>query len=221
MATHTRRSRAPKKSLTEHIAVQSEFLTSQLQPVLDEAQAGKGHVFFVDAAHFVYGTFLCCLWSIARIFVRAASGRQRFNVLGAWNAVTRALVSVTNTTVVNTDTMCTLLRTLASQNLVGPITMVLDNARYQRNRVVQALASDLGIRLLFLPSYSPNLNLIERLWGFAKRQSVYGKYHANFASFRAAIEATLAGIPTKHADALKSLMTLNFQTFEDVSLLAA
>ena len=75
-------------------------------------------------------------------------------------------------------------------------------------------------RTPFLPSYSPNLNRIERLWGFAKRQSVYGKYHADFASFRAAIEATLAGIPTTHSDRLKSLMTLQFQTFEDVSLLA-
>jgi hypothetical protein len=50
---------------------------------------------------------------------------------------------------------------------------------------------------------------------------VYGKYHADFASFRAAIEATLDSIPTTHADKLKSLMTLRFQTFEDVSLLTA
>ena len=104
-----------------------------------------------------------CLWSFTRIFVRAASGRQRFNVLGAWNAVTRQLVAVTNTTVVNTETMCDLLRKIAAQELVGPITLVLDNARYQRNAVVQALADSLGIKLLFLPSYSPNLNLIERL----------------------------------------------------------
>jgi hypothetical protein len=45
--------------------------------------------------------------------VKAASGRQRFNVLGAWNAVTRELLTITNTTVVNTDTMCDLLRTIA------------------------------------------------------------------------------------------------------------
>ena len=221
MATHPRGARAPKKSLTEQVATQEEFLATQLQPALDAAVAGIGHVFFVDAAHFVFGTFLCCLWSIARVFVRAASGRQRFNVLGAWNAVTRQLLAVTNTTVVNTDTMCELLRKIAAANLVGPITLVLDNAKYQRNKVVQALAVDLKIRLLFLPSYSPNLNLIERLWGFAKRQSVYGKYHATFASFRAAIEKTLNEIPTAHADRLKSLMTLRFQQFDDVSLLAA
>lgn len=178
-------------------------------------------MFFVDAAHFVYGTFLCCLWSILRVFVRAASGRQRFNVLGAWDAVARRLLAVTNTTVVNTGTMCQLLRRIAAENLVGPVTVILDNARYQRNTVVQGLAAELSIRLLYLPSYSPNLNLIERLWGFAKRNSVYGKYHPDFASFRAAIEATLAGIPTTHAEALESLMTLEFQTFEDVSLLAA
>lgn len=178
-------------------------------------------MFFVDAAHFVFGTFLCCLWSITRVFVRAASGRQRFNVLGAWNAVTRQLLAVTNTTVVNTDTMCELLRKIATQGLIGPITVVLDNAKYQRNKIVQELAVELNIRLLFLPSYSPNLNLIERLWGFAKRQSVYGKYHANFDSFRAAIEKTLAEIPSTQAQRLESLMTLKFQEFKDVSLLAA
>ena len=221
MATHAGGARAPKKSLSEHVAIQRDFLENRLQPALDGAVAGTGHVFFVDAAHFVYGTFLCCLWSIARVFVRAASGRQRFNVLGAWNAVTRQLIAVTNTTVVNTETMGELLRKLAAENLVGPVTLVLDNAKYQRNAAVQALAAELGIRLLFLPSYSPNLNLIERLWGFAKRQSVYGKYHANFASFRAAIEATLAGVATKHAEDLKSLMTLKFQTFKNISLLAA
>jgi transposase len=196
-------------------------LTTELQPVLNAAQAGTGHVFFVDAAHFVYGTFLCCLWCLARIFVRAASGRQRFNVLGAWDAVQRRLIAVTNTTVVNTETMCALLRRIAAENLTGPITIVLDNARYQRNQVVQDLAIQLGIRLLFLPSYSPNLNLIERLWGFTKRQSVYGKYHANFASFQAKIEATLGNLATTHADSMKTLMTLNFQEFHHTSLLAA
>jgi transposase len=215
------RARAPKKSLTEHVATQQEFLKTELQPALDAAATGTGHVFFVDAAHFVFGTFLCCLWSLTRIFVRAASGRQRFNVLGAWNAITRELIAVTNTTVVNTDTMCELLRKIAAEKLTGPITVVLDNARYQRNQVVQGLAAELGIRLLFLPPYSPNLNLIERLWGFAKRQSVYGKYHATFASFRSAIESTFANLSTTHANKLKTLMTLVFQEFDDVSLLAA
>ena len=169
----------------------------------------------------MFGTYLCCLWSILRAYVRAASGRQRFNVPGAWDAVGRTLTTVTNTTVVNTETMCQLLRQVASQDRDGPVTLVLDNAKYQRNDTVKALAAELGLELLFLPSYSPNLNLIERLWRFTKRRALYGKYHATFADFRAAIEGVLDRVATTHADDLKSLMTLNFQEFENVSLLAA
>jgi transposase len=207
--------------LAEHVRTQAEFLATQLKPCLDAAVAGAGHVLFVDAAHFVFGTFLCCLWSFARIFVRAASGRQRFNVLGAWDAVARRLIAVTNTTVVNTETMCQLLRKIAAAGLNGPITVVLDNARYQRNAVVQALAKELGITLLYLPSYSPNLNLIERLWKFTKRRALYGRYHPTFAEFQAAIQEVLDGLSTSYAEQVKTLMTLKFQLFEDVSLMAA
>jgi transposase len=178
-------------------------------------------VFFVDAAHFVYGTFLCCLWSLVRLYVRAASGRQRFNVLGAINAVTRELTAVSNTAVVNTETMCELLRKIAAQGLAGPVTLVLDNARYQHNEAVKALAKALDLELLFLPGYSPNLNLIERLWRFIKREALYGRYHACFADFKAAIEEVITQMPTKHKDRLASLLTLNFQVFDSVSLLAA
>ena len=98
--------------------------------------------------------------------------------------------------------------------LAGPITLVLGNARYQRNAVVMACAEQLGITLLFLPSYSPNLNLIERLWKFIKRRSLDG-------NFRDAIEETLTQLATTYATDLASLMTLNFQRFENVSLMAA
>jgi transposase len=221
MAARPRRARPPKKSLGEHVAEQAEFLDKQLKPRLDEAVAGERQVFFVDAAHFVYGTFLCCLWSFVRLYVRAASGRQRFNVLGAINAVTRELIAVSNTTVVNTETMCELLHKIAAVGLAGPVTLVLDNARYQHNEAVKALALSLGIELLFLPGYSPNLNLIERLWRFIKREALYGRYHASFADFKAAIEEVIDQMPTKHKGRLASLLTLNFQVFDSVSLLAA
>jgi transposase len=67
-----------------------------------------------------------------------------------------------------------LLRKVAALGLAEPITLVLDNAHNQRNARVQVLATQLVITLLYLPSYLPNLNLIERLWKFIKRRALCG-----------------------------------------------
>ena len=84
----------PKKTIEEHADTQAEFLEAKLEPALAEARAGRRHVFFVDAAHFVQGAFLCCVWCAIRLFIRGASGRRRYSVLGAWNAATGQLTSV-------------------------------------------------------------------------------------------------------------------------------
>jgi transposase len=211
----------PKKTIEEHVAIQAEFLETKLEPALQEARAGKGHVFFVDAAHFVMGAFLCCVWCMARLFIRGGSGRKRYSVLGAWNAVTHELVSITTDATVSAETMCALLRKIAALGLQGPITLVLDNARYQHCAIVMELANSLNIHLEFLPSYSPNLNLIERLWKFIKKQVLYGKHYGTFLEFCAAIDGCLAKIPTDHREKLDSLMTHNFQTFNPALFLAA
>jgi transposase len=192
-----------------------------LEPLLASARPEEGHVFFVDAAHFVQGAFLCCLWCLHRLFIRGASGRKRYSVLGAWNAVTNQLVSITTAGTVSSDTMCELLRKIAALGLPGPVTLVLDNARYQHCALVINLAATLHIQLQFLPSYSPNLNLIERLWKFIKRDVLYGRHYNTFAEFCAAIDGCLDNIPTKHRAKLQTLMTHNFQQFNPASFLAA
>lgn len=211
----------PKKTPEEHAATQRQFLDDTLEPALAAARQGQGHVFFVDAAHFVLGMFLCCLWSQCRLFIRSSSGRQRFNVLGAWNAVTHQFVSVCNTTFVNQETFCELLAKIAALALPGPVTLVLDNARYQHCDRCIACAKELGITLLFLPSYSPNLNLIERLWKFVKKECLYGRHFPSFAVFRSRIEACIDAFDSTHKAKLDSLMTHHFQTFENRSILAA
>ena len=65
------------------------------------------------------------------------------------------------------------------------------------------------------------VRFIERLWKFIKRRALYGRYHPTFADFQATIQDTLDGLSTTHAEDLKTLMTLNFQQFEDVSLMTA
>ena len=190
--------------------VQAAFLHDQLEPVLQEAQQGRRHVFFVDAAHFVMGAFLGYLWCLTRVLIPTGSGRQRFNVLGALHAVTHQLVTVTNDTYINSTSVTELLRRLAQDFGELPITVVLDNARYQRNALVQAVAKELGVQLLFLPPYSPNLNLIERLWKFVKADCLNCRYYHTFADFRRAIENSLETIPDRHKQRLDTLLTLKF-----------
>ena len=149
------------------------------------------------------------------------AGRQRYSVLGAWNAVTNELVRITTAGTVSSETMCDLLRKIAALGLTGPITLVLDNARYQSCELVMNLAATLHITLQFLPSYSPNLNLIERLWKFVKRDVLYGHHDNNFTDFCGAIDGCLDNIPTQHRPQLATLMTRNFQTFNTASFLTA
>ena len=190
---------------------QREFLDEQLWPRLKQAQRLRRVVCFVDAAHFVHGPFLGYLWCFVRLLMRGPSGRKRFNVLGAIDAVTHELTTVCNDTTINAEAVCELLRKLSARYAGLPLTLVLDNARYQRCAPVQQLAAELRIELLFLPAYSPNLNLIERLWKFVKKECLSCRYYEDFARFKAAIVECLEGVEGKHKAAIKSLLTLKFQ----------
>jgi transposase len=199
---------------------QRRFLDGELRPRLRQARRLRRAVCFVDAAHFIHGPYLGYLWCFVRLLMRGPSGRKRFNVLGAIDAITHELTTVRNDTVVNAETVCQLLHELAARYAGLPLTLVLDNARYQKCDVVRSLAVALGIELLYLPSYSPNLNLIERLWKFVKKEVLSCRYYGDFARFKAAIVECLDGVEGQHQSAIKSLLTLNFQTFEEPQLLA-
>jgi transposase len=192
---------------------QEDYKEKKLEPRLNEAKQGKRAVFFVDAAHFVMGAFLGFVWCFERVFVKSPSGRKRLNVLGALNAITHEVILITNDTYITATQVCELLQKIADLGLTIPITLVLDNARYQKCKVVEALALSLSIELLYLPSYSPNLNLIERLWKFVKKKCLYAKYYETFSEFSSAIHECLNDAHVKHKKELDSLLTLRFQKF--------
>lgn len=163
------------------------------------------------------GAFLGFLWCLKRVFVKTGSGRRRFNVLGALCATTHKLVTVCNDSYINSDCVCELLLKIKAASGDIPVSCVLDNAAYQRCKKVILQAADLGIELLFLPPYSPNLNLIERLWKFVKK-ALYNQHHETFTAFTAAITRVLFQ-PTKQETAdLKRLLSLKFQSFVGISL---
>jgi len=174
----------------------------------------------MDGVHFVQAAFLCALWCFERIFIRSPSGRKRWNVLGAYNAMSGQLTTVANDGYITATTVCEMLHKLAMQYAGHPMVIVLDNARYQHCKLVEALAEELGITLRFLPSYSPNLNLIERLWKFVKKKCLYNIYYETFEDFTSGINDCLNRVETDYKPELDTLMQPNFQDLKNVSLLA-
>lgn len=203
-----------------NIQAQEQFKKEKMEPRLEEAKKGNREVYFIDAAHFVLGAFLACVWCFVRRFVRTPSGRKRFNVLGAINAITHQFFMITNDTYITSREVGDLLRKLAASS-TKPITVILDNARYQRCKYVMGIAGELNIELLFLPPYSPNLNLIERLWKIVKKHCLNARYHADFSQFQFVITDFLENMNSRHNDELKRTLTLNFQTFSEEQILQA
>src|SRR6266567_4354218 len=96
----------PKSTLEEHVKIQSEFLENKLEPRLEEARQGLRQLYFVDASHCVFAAFLGVVWCWTRWCIRAASGRKRFNVLGALDGVTHQLIQVSNHSYINAESVC-------------------------------------------------------------------------------------------------------------------
>lgn len=183
-----------------------------MEPRIEEAKKGKRKLYFMDGAHFVFGGILGSLWCFSRIFVKTSPGRQRLNVLAALNPFQKELIKIFNTGYINADVVCELLIKIHATGGGKPITIVLDNARYQRCKKVQALTKKLQIELLFLPPYSPNLNLIERLWKFIKKECIHSRYFENFQEFSDSILFVITHAYEKYPKELETLLTLKFQT---------
>lgn len=194
---------------------QQQWMKTTLEPAIREAQNGECHLLFMDAAHFILEPFICALWCVARLFIKASSGRNRINVLGAVNAITKQVITLSNTTFINAETIVAFLKQLREVYVDLPLKIVLDNARYQHCKLVENAARELNITLLFLPSYSPNLNIIERLWKFTKKKILYAKYYETPTLFHNAITGFFQTINQKYNDDLKKLLTLKFQFFEN------
>ena len=209
----------PAKADTEK---QKQFLDKTLQPLLQKAEAGQCHVLFMDSAHFVLAAFVAVVWCFERVFVKTAPGRFRLNVIGAINATTQQFTALYNDSYITADTVVQLLKRLAKQYAGLPVYIVLDNARYQHCEFVKDAALKLNITLVFLPPYSPNLNIIERLWKFVKAEVCAANYFQDAKTFQNAIVSFLNQLDRKSMKKqLKSRLSLNFQLFSHAQNLAA
>lgn len=138
------------------------------------------------------------------------TGRQRLNLNGAVNVETFQAV-VRDDETLNADSTVALLKTLERKHpLASRIYVIVDNARYYRSRVVKQYVKGSRIKLIFLPPYAPNLNLIERLWKYFRKVVLYNRYYPTFTEFREACLDFFTNL-RNHRAALRTLLTENFE----------
>ena len=169
--------------------------------------------YFMDAVHPTHNSVLGYCWALRgqRPQVLSNSGRQRLNVLGAYSPLGQAYVGLETTQNINAQTLLQLIEKLEQHQPQGRIILFSDNARYNHARCVHEYLHNTHSRveMVYLPPYSPNLNLIERLWGFMKDRVLKNQYYETFAAFQQAIQKFFAHLHD-YADSLSSLMTENF-----------
>lgn len=174
---------------------------------------------FVDASHFVFGhDQLTSVYSRQRMYKRNYQGRKRYSVFSAINFADCDITTITSTETINALDTLELLLILHDKYKNKKIHIVLDNARYQHAKIVNKLAKYLNIDLVFLPPYSPNLNLIERLWKFVKKQ-LKKKFISNFEEFITTINTIMDNCSNIYHSNVRQLISNKIQLFNQEQII--
>ena len=181
---------------------------------MDQAEKSELVLLFLDASHFVMGCdFLGYIYGTVRRFVLTFSGRKRYNVLGAMNYVSRKVLTVTNDSYITATEVCEMLYKISAEYAGETVHLILDNARYQKCKAVMDLAQTLNIELVYIPPYSPNLNLIERLWKFVKNE-LRSRYYDDFTIFQHRIDSIIVSTSYENKNKISKLIGQNIQLFD-------
>jgi len=181
---------------------------------IKENLAENDQIYFVDGVHPQHNTIAVCGWikkgKKYQKHLKTNNGRQRININGALNLKTNEVLFVEDVRI-NGQTMIALLQLILKEQKEGKIHIILDNAKYYHAQVVKEfLACHTRIELHFIPAYSPNLNIIERLWKILKEYVVYNKFYLKFEDFKNAVKSFFKNKVWKNEEFGK-VLTDNFQ----------
>jgi len=169
-------------------------------------------IYFSDAVHPLHNPVISYGW-VKRGQEReilSNTGRRRLNIHGAIDIQTTAAV-IRYEDWVNADAVIRLLQDIEQRNPDAPVIyFICDNAPYYRAKVVTEYLEGSRIKIIFLPPYSPNLNLIERLWKFFKRNVLYNRYYPTFDKFKGACCDFFENLGV-HRAKLRTLLAENFE----------
>lgn len=173
-------------------------------------------LFFMDAVHPTHNAQAAYGWikKGREQELKTNSGRDRLNIHGAMNAETYETTTIITEGAVNSDTTIDLLKSLEQiYYWASTIYVILDNARYHYSSVVLEYLKTSKIKLVFLPTYSPKLNLIERLWGFFKKTVLYNTHYEKYHEFKDAC-TNFFKKQNKYSDAINDLMGEGLEAYD-------
>jgi len=189
---------------------QKAFLETYHQ--LKEQKGPNDRIYFVDGAHPNHNAMPAYGWIAKGVIkeIPTNTARKRINLNGAIDISDFDLVIREDPTL-NAQSTIALFKQIEAKNpLAKAIYTITDNAPYYRSKLVKEYLQDSKIKIIFLPSYSPNLNLIERLWKFFHKTVQYNQYYSTFDRFKEVSLNFFVNIKDHH-QALRSLLTENFQ----------
>ena len=190
---------------------QAAFLADYRE--LQAKKKSEDVIYFGDGCHPQHNTIATYGWIEVgeKKQIRSNTGRKRINLHGVINSEDVTDIEVLNEETINADSVIRLLELLLVKHTGGMIYVIVDNARYYHAKKVTAFLTDHPrVRLVYLPAYAPNLNLIERLWLLFKRKILYNQYYGEFAQFERACMHFFSNFKRYKKEA-ESLLTDNFQ----------
>ena len=187
---------------------QEEFIK-----VLHTLKAQNNPLYFLDATHPEHQSKLDYGWIYKGInkAILTTATQKRVHIFGALYYPSNELTIIEDSTI-NSQTVVAMLEKLKFKHAPGTlINCILDNAKYQKSSVIQEyISNNLNIKLHYLPAYSPNLNLIERLWKFMHKHVTNNQYYERYENFKYSILSFLKNIDN-YKDELNTLLTFKFQ----------
>ena len=189
---------------------QEEFIEKYSD--LKENKAPEDRIYFMDGVHPMHNSQPAHGWikKGKQATLKTNTGRKRVNINGAYNLEEQKVI-VREDPSINAQSTIALLEQMLKEQPLGLLYIILDNAKYYRSKLVREfLEKNPRVKFVFLPPYSPNLNIIERLWKFFKKKITYNKYYEKFSVFKEKSMEFFQNIENYKSE-LQTLMTDNFE----------
>lgn len=195
-------------------AEKQKIYLSEYHELRNSIDNTKETIYFIDAVHPTHNSMPTHAWikTGKEKYVKSNTGRKRININGAYSPIDNSVVIREDDTI-NSDSTIKLFKQLENKHPnLEKIHVICDNARYYYSIAVRDYIATSKIQMHYLPSYSPNLNLIERLWKFMKKNVIYNKYYEKYDVFKLAIIKFFENI-NEYKPELQKLMSENFHLF--------